>query len=220
MGREKFNLLHPLFWEALEDAVTSLDRGGLDYAVVGGAAAQIWIAHLLTGGGERPLESEPELPLRLRSTRDIDVSTLSTPDRVLAILNELAATSHPPVEILSARAARVRGVHLNLTLEPGDVTGFSAHYERILDQAEKLTVRRGTRSLAVRVESLADLVGTKLTRKGSQQAKDLLDLDALCLSLSERGRTVSVARVNAYLDDAARLLLDRYRRRFPEVFPG
>lgn len=216
MAREKFNILHGVFWEALRDVVDAFERQGVPYAVVGGTAAQVWIAAMLTREGDLSVDEPVEVALRLRTTRDVDLSTRSTAAEVLEVLNVLAATSRPPVTVLSPRAARLREVLVNLTLEPSDVSGFSEHYDGMLSRAVTLRIRRGTEVLEPRVVALADLLATKLSRK-SIQAKDLLDVDAICATLQESGRRVSCRVIQEVLGPEAGLL-DDYQGRYPEAF--
>lgn len=211
----KFNLLDQPYWDALADVSEGLRTQGIDYAVVGGAAAQIWIAVLQTRRGLDSVTDAPDLQFLLRETRDIDLSTRAPSGDLLAALNRVAATSRPPVDVLSVRALRMRGVFVNLTLEPSDVSGFQDKYDKILERAVEVRLRRQNQVLHLRVESLEDLFGTKLTRK-SNQAKDLLDLDRLGACLLDSGQKVSLAIVQEFLgqDDS---LLNSYRSRFPGV---
>lgn len=218
MAGAKFNLLNPAYWEALVDVVDLLESQEIPYAVVGGAAAQIWICSLLSGNGLSSIDGSADIPLRLRTTRDVDLSTRAEAAHVLEALNRLAATARPPITVLSPRAARVRQVLVNLTLEPMDVSGFSMHYDAFLERAQRITLRRGAEHLTARVISLPDLLATKLSRRGNQ-AKDLLDVDALCLSLLEARQTVPARNVRAILETATdEALMDDYMSRYPKAF--
>lgn len=213
----KFNLLDPAYWEALCDAVEGLERAGIDCVVVGGSAVQVWMAVLYTSSGELSITDVSELEYMLRSTRDVDLSARAKPEEALSAWNRLAATARPPAEVLSPRAARLRKISLNLTLEPQDVTGFAELYDVILERATRVQLRRQNRWLYLKVASLEDLFGTKLTRKGNQ-AKDLVDLDNLCASLSSAGQKVQLAPVREYLDEQGLALLNAQVERYPEVF--
>ena len=195
------------------------ERAGLDYCIVGGAAAQIWNASLLTGNGKVSLDRQPELAFRLRTTRDIDVSTESDPSDMLQILNGWASLGKAPISVLSPRAIKLREILINITLEPADVTGFVERYHQILANSSPLQLRKGNRLLSVRVEALEDLMATKLTRKGNQ-AKDLVDLDNLLTSLREARRTADLASLRSWLreDSGALALLESYQDEYPEAF--
>lgn len=219
MSKGKFNILDAPYWEALRDAVTSIERHQLPYAVVGGAAAQIWCAFLLTDGGRSGIEQSSELSLRLRTTKDVDLSARVEAHEMLQVLNEFAATSGGPAFVLSARAVRLGQVFINITIDADDISGFEDSFDEIIDSSQALTLRRGQENLSLKVESLEFLIFTKLTRKG-KQAKDLVDLDSLCACLLDANKSVSVSsilKLTKGTQNAGALLLS-YKERYPEVF--
>ena len=142
----RFTLLDDAYYEALVRVSEALTDAGLPFALVGGGAAQAWIANLRTGGGQRRFSDEPVLRSALRSTRDLDFSLPAQPFEALAVLNELAAATGAGAHVLGPRAMRLGPVALSFTLGPEDLSGMSEQYDELLESRSSLRPFAGARS--------------------------------------------------------------------------
>jgi hypothetical protein len=190
----RFTLLDDVYYEALRGVAEVLERREACYCLVGGGAAQAWIASLRTGDGARRIGEEPALPAALRKTRDLDFSTRMAPSEALGVLNGLAATHGPGAHVLGPRALRLGPVSVSLTLEPADLSGMEGLYDAFLESRATLRLRRGTEVEELQAIGLEELLATKLTRRGDK-AKDLIDVANLMAAASEAGRAVDLNAV-------------------------
>lgn len=203
----RYTLLDDIYYEAICRVKEALERERLPVCLVGGGAAQAWIASLRTGDGERKLSDEPILRTALRKTRDADFATRADPAAMVTLLNQLAASLGPGTHVLGPRTIRLGPVAVSLTLGPDDLSGMAHHYDAFLDSRAVLRLRRGSAVDELPTIGLEQLVATKLTRRGDK-AKDLLDVTNLVAALSEAKRSLDVRAVRRFVrDDAAALSL-------------
>jgi hypothetical protein len=195
---QRFTLLDDQYFHTLEVVAAALEAEGLPFCLVGGGAAQAWIASLRTDDGARGLSDEPVLSSALRKTRDLDFSTRAQPDRVLRLANELVATQAGGGQVLGPRALRLGQVSVAFTLEPSDLSGMETMYDEFLDRRTLLRLRRGSRLAEIPVIALEDLLVTKLTRRGDK-AKDIADVTQLLAAATGVGRTIDLAAVRRML---------------------
>lgn len=209
----RFNLLDGAYYAALLRASEAFEEHEIPFCLVGGGAAQAWIASLRTGAGERKLSDEPVLATALRKTRDLDFATRTDAATMLRVLNDLAAEARGPAHVLGPRSLRLGQVSISVTLEPNDLSGMAGLYDVFLSSARPLTLRRGASLDEVPTIGLAELIATKLTRRGDK-AKDLLDVGQLMAALTEAGKALDFARVRELVgaDLEALVLLDELER--------
>ncbi len=206
----RFTLLDDVYFDALLRVAEALAAEELPVALVGGGAAQAWIATLRTGEGVRRLSDEPLLRSTLRKTRDLDFASRADPVRMLVVLNRLAASQGHEAHVLGPRSVRLGPVSVSFTLGPEDLAGLGEYYDEFLSGRVAVRLRRGVQPVEVPAIGLAHLLATKLTRRGDK-AKDLLDLAELSSALREAGRRPdleSVRRIVGHDPDALRLLAE------------
>ena len=196
---QRFTLLDETYYDALCRVVDALEREGIPFCLVGGGAAQAWIASLRTGEGTRRLSDEPTLAGALRKTRDLDFSTRVGEAEMLVILNGLAALHGEGAHVLGPRALRLGGVSLSFTLEPADLSGMAILYDVFLASRTTLRLRRSRKVDEVPTIGLEALLATKLTRRGDK-AKDVLDLTELLASARDAHRAVDLAMVRRLVE--------------------
>jgi hypothetical protein len=109
---------------------------------------------------------------------------------------------------------RLGPIALSFTLGPEDLSGMSEQYDELLESRSSVRLRRGTLPHDFPVIGLAELIATKLTRRGDK-AKDLIDVEQLVAALRDVGRTVDLAPARRLVarDVAARELLDDLAQR-------
>ncbi|HEY3355298.1 MAG TPA: hypothetical protein VGQ83_18765 [Polyangia bacterium] len=193
VGR-RFTLLDDPFYRALQRVCQALADEGLPFCLVGGGAAQAWIASLRTGAGQRRLDEEPVLAGALRQTTDLDFATRADDARMVAVLNGLAAAHGSGAHVLGPRALRLGPVSIALTLSPADLSGMHEQYDRFLESRTDVRLRRGSLVDVFPTIGLEALLATKLTRRGNM-AKDILDVGELLAAAREAGRSVDLAQV-------------------------
>ena len=195
----RFSLLDREYFEALVTVNDHLAGEGMSACLVGGGAAQAWIANLRTGGGAQRLSDEPMLKNVLRKTRDLDFATRADPAAMLRALNGLAATTGGAT-VLGPRAVRLGPISVAFTLGPEDLAGMADYYDRFLESGGILRLRRGTRIEEVPTIGIEELLVTKLTRRGDK-AKDILDLVQLFAAARDAGRALNLRAVRGLLAD-------------------
>ncbi|MBN2497480.1 MAG: nucleotidyl transferase AbiEii/AbiGii toxin family protein [Deltaproteobacteria bacterium] len=207
---DRFTLLDEPYYRALCLVSEVLQRAGLDFCLVGGGAAQAWIASLRTDSGARSLAEEPRLRSALRKTRDLDFATRVDPAEMLPVLNELAAETGRDAHVLGARAMRLGPVAVSLTLGPEDLSGMSELYDDFLESRAPIRLRREARVDELPTIGLPELLATKLTRRGDK-AKDILDVTQLLAALHDAWQTADLERLRrlvAQRPDALQLLAE------------
>ena len=214
---QRFTLLDDAYYDALRRVVEALEHEGLPYCLVGGGAAQAWIASLRTGAGARRLSDEPTLSGSLRKTRDLDFSTRVGEPEMLAILNRLAALHGDRAHVMGPRVLRLGGVSLSFTLEPADLSGMASLYDVFLASRTMVRLRRGRVVDEVPTIGLEALLATKLTRRGDK-AKDVLDVTELLASARDADRAVDLDVVRGLVQGQteAITLLDEIAERIQE----
>jgi hypothetical protein len=196
----RFTLLDSEYFEALCSVCSALEREGLPFCLVGGAASQAWVASLRTGDGARRLSDEPVLHAALRRTRDLDFSTRAPPQTMLRVLNELAATSGTNADVLGPRALRLGHVSVAFTVDPSDLAGMEGMYEGFLRRRASVRLRRGSRVEEIPVIAFEDLLVTKLTRRGDK-AKDIADVTQLLAAARDAGRSIDIDAIRRLLEE-------------------
>jgi hypothetical protein len=210
----RFTLLDEPYYSALVRVTRALAESGLPFCLVGGGAAQAWIAHLRTGGGAQRLSEQPALESALRATRDLDFATRTDAGTMLRTLNELAVASGAGSHVLSPHALRLGLVSIAFTIEPDDLAGMADQYDRFLESRGPLRLRRGEQGDEIPTIGLAELVATKLSRRGDK-AKDILDVAQIVEALADAGLALDLDRVRALVAGRpeALVLLDEISRR-------
>lgn len=213
----RFTLLDEVYYDALRQVTGALEREGLPFCLVGGGAAQAWIASLRTEGGARRLAEERVLETALRKTRDLDFATRADLARMTALLNSLAASTGAGAHVVGPRALRLGPVSVSLTLGPGDLSGMADLYDRFLASRTVLRLRRGNTVDEVPTIGIEALVATKLTRRGDK-AKDILDVVELLAAARDAGRHVDLTAMRGFVGDRpeALSLLEEAERRTRE----
>lgn len=196
----RFTLLDDVYYETLLRVVEALTRESLEFCLVGGGAAQAWIASLWTAGGQRRLSDEPVLRTALRRTRDLDFATLADAADMLRILNTLAEAGPDAAQVLGPRALRLGPVSVSFTLGPEDLSGMSDRYNAFLNSRTALALRRGKHTDEVPAIGIEALLVTKLTRRGDK-AKDIVDLTQILAALGASGRIVRLEEVRRAVKD-------------------
>ncbi|MBI2378630.1 MAG: hypothetical protein HYV07_31830 [Deltaproteobacteria bacterium] len=209
----RFTLLDEPYFDALVRVVEAFQTAGLPIQLVGGGAVQVWVAALRTGFGQARLSDAAILKGALRSTRDLDFATRSDAAETLVVLNRLALVLGPGTHVLGARSLRLGQVTVSLSLGPEDLSGMAAHYDDFLQRRQTVGLRRSIRADLIPVIGLADLVATKLTRRGDK-AKDLVDLEQLASAMRSADVRLDRDAVERLLgdDSEAKGLLDELDR--------
>jgi hypothetical protein len=204
----RFTLLDDPYYDALLRVCELLETRGLEFCLVGGGAAQAWIATMRTGAGERRLADEPLLKTALRRTRDLDFATRADPADMVRALNDLAASTGADAHVLGPRLVRLGAVSISLTLGPDDLSGMGGLYDTFLGSRVPLHLRRAGSADAFPTIGLEALLVTKLTRRGDK-AKDMLDVAQLLAAAREAGRVIdydAIRRLAAGHPEAMALL--------------
>jgi hypothetical protein len=193
-------LLDDPYYEAMLRVGDALADSELAFCLVGGGAAQVWIASMRTGSGERRISEESVLQTALRKTRDLDFATRADSATMLQILNQLAASSGHGAHVLGPRALRLGPVAVSFTLEPADLSGMANLYDQFLASRRLVQLRRGSQPDAVPTIGLPELLATKLTRRGDK-AKDLVDVTQLIAAADDAGQTLDLDAVRTLVSD-------------------
>lgn len=200
METDKYNLSDRTYANVLNNVCAELQRQGITYAIVGGAAAQILIADAVGW-------KKSELEIRLRKTKDIDVSLkVNDSDEFNAtyFFNSLHAE-----QVLPGHAS-VKGVKVNYTTTPNQFKGFRDFYFSFIEQS--IQVKHPKTGMVYNVIKPEHLIVTKLTRKGRQE-KDIIDIAALLNAFSISGRTIDDGEVRGILKTLGKAeMLESYKR--------
>lgn len=176
-----YTIKDTLFQEILESFSEELEREGIQYALVGGAATQARIANLLTKNGVMAINDAPGLEYLIRKTGDFDVAMDISEHNLVAFFNNYSAINAGRFSInqitndnKSLRIAKgSRYMNLNLEACPEDFKGLPNSYYDIINTSEPVGLRRGNSNIIVNVAKPEYIVASKLTRL---EEKDKLDV--------------------------------------------
>lgn len=216
MPLARFTLLDDVYLSALRRVVEAFGVAGIPVCLVGGGAAQAWIATLRTGEGTLDLSAEPILESALRETQDLDFATRCDESAALRLLNDLALRN-PGTHVLGPRSARLGPVSVSLTLQPNDLSGMASLYDRFLESRTVVRLREKNRTDDVPTIALEELLVTKVTRRGDK-AKDLVDVAQLLEALKAAGKALDFGAIRSMLAgrDEALLVMDEIERQWRE----
>ncbi len=188
---ESYNILDRTYFNVLNMVCAKLQRQRIEYAVVGGAAAQILIADAV-GWRSSSLEG------RLRKTRDIDLSLkVDSNFNPLSFFNSLDAEENRP------GYASINGVKINYTTEPKQFKGLESFFNSFIEGA--IEVQHPTsKDVVFRTEKPEDLIITKLTRKGKAKAKDSFDIISLLKAYDAANKKIDDEGIKSMLKQLGR----------------
>ena len=183
---ESYNILNKNYFNALKIVCAELQRKGIEYAVVGGAAAQILIADAV-GWKSSSLDG------RLRKTRDIDLSLKVDSDfNPISFFNSLCAEENRP------GYAVIKDVKINYITEAAQFKGLESFFTSFIEGALEIQHPK-SKDIMFRTEKPEDLIITKLTRKSKAKAKDSFDLISLLKAYDAANKKIDGEEIRSML---------------------
>lgn len=215
MEKRNYNLRDRGYFKLLQIVAEGLDFQEVDYALVGGSAVQVRIAHAMNSYEGMTIPDIPE-PM-LRRTKDFDITTHSSEVELANFLN-LLQVEHEPLTIKPTQPRRVVltypsgngrntapvSVVLNYQTGPQDFSGLSDRfYNECLNTAEELHLDYKNEGLMVRVATPECIIASKLTRYSAKDVVDISGLLRVLDSYEEKGaKPFNYDLIKQYLQEA------------------
>ena len=180
-----YTLLDDFYFGSMCVLVDELNRFNIPYAIVGGAAYQIKMAGILSKDVKGDISSVQGLEGILRGTGDIDLTIKSDMGRMVNLLNQMAAScKHINIETQPSKSVRFKkgndSVYVNYQTEPADVKALTEHYDKIIETAEEVYLRKGNKDSYFKIPSMPYLIVSKVLRREEKDKVDIFNLLGLC----------------------------------------